>query len=61
MKIKKSGKSLALITAIVMMFTVFTAFSGGAATHAASEIKMNIKGTVTSGPLNVRSGAGTNY
>ncbi len=61
MKIKKRGKSLALITAIVMMFTVFTAFSGGAATHAASEIKMNIKGTVTSGPLNVRSGAGTNY
>ncbi len=61
MKIKKTGKSLAVITAIVMMFTVFTAFSGTVQVYAASEVKMNIKGTVTSGPLNVRKGAGTDY
>lgn len=61
MKIKKTGKSLALITAIVMMFTVFTAFAGTTATYAATETKMNIKGTVTSGPLNVRKGPGTDY
>lgn len=61
MKIKDTCRSLTLITVIVMMATVFAAFSGAGAadTYAAAETNMNIKGTVTSGPLNVRSGAGT--
>ena len=63
MKIKNTCRSITLITALVLVFTVFAAFSaaGTAEASAASEIKMNIKGTVTSGPLNVRSGAGTSY
>ena len=63
MKIKGTCRYLTLIAAVVMMFTVFAAFSGiGAAeAYAAAETKMNIKGTVTSGPLNVRNGAGKDH
>ena len=63
MKIKNTCRSITLIAVLVMVFTVFAAFSGAGAadTFAAAETKMNIKGTVTSGPLNVRAGAGTTY
>ena len=46
MKIKGTCRYLTLIAAVVMMFTVFAAFSGiGAAeAYAAAETKMNIKG-----------------
>jgi len=56
-------KSIALITAIAVFLTMFAAFSwaGAEYTYAASEVSINKKGTVTDGPLNVRSGAGTNY
>lgn len=63
MKIKNTCRSLALITTMVMMFSVCAFFSGVVTAEpcAASEIKMNIKGSVIDGPLNVRSGAGTSY
>jgi len=63
MKIKSTCKSLSLITAIIVMLTVFAAFCGAGAvdSYAAAETKMNIAGTVTNGPLNVRSGPGTGY
>ena len=63
MKKKNTCRSITLIAALVMVFTVFAAFSGtGAAdAYAAAETKMNIKGTVTSGPLNVRNGAGADH
>ena len=56
-------KSIALITAIAVFLTMFAAFSwvGTEQVYAASEVSINKKGTVTDGPLNVRSGAGTNY
>ena len=56
-------KSIAVITAIAVFLTMFAAFSwaGTDQVYAASEVSVNKKGTVTDGPLNVRSGAGTNY
>lgn len=63
MKIKNTCRSITLIAVLVLVFTVFAAFSetGAADAYAAAETKMNIKGTVTSGPLNVRNGAGTDH
>lgn len=63
MKKRNLSKSIAVITAIAVLMSVFTAFSGSGTSqvYAASEVSVNKTGTVTDGPLNVRSGAGTSY
>jgi uncharacterized protein YgiM (DUF1202 family) len=63
MKINKFCRSLTFITVIVLMFTVFAAFCVESRTevYASSAVTMNINGTVNDGPLNVRSGPGTEY
>ncbi len=63
MNIKHRCRLFAVITAIVMIFTVSAPFMGdeSGVAYAASETKVNRVGTVTEGPLNVRSGPGTGY
>ena len=64
MTMKSTSRFVAVFTAVLLMFSVFTAFSGvnGSSTvYGASEVAISAKATVTEGPLNVRSGPGTNY
>ena len=63
MREKNTCRSVVIIAVIAVAFTAFAAFSGiwDVQVQAASEIKVNVSGTVTNGPLNVRSGPGTGY
>lgn len=64
MTMKSTSRFASVFTAVLLMFSVFTAFSGIGETstvYGASEVSMSAKATVTEGPLNVRSGPGTNY
>lgn len=54
---------IAVIIAMAMIFTIFTAVTGIGALQAdaASEVTVNQSATIKNGPLNVRSGPGTGY
>ena len=60
---KSTCRTITIITIFAVIFTVFAAFSGveNMQVHAASETDVNKPATVTNGPLNIRSGPGTNY
>lgn len=61
---KTTYRFIAVFTAVLLMCSVFTTFSGlgtGSAVYADTEVAMSGKATVVDGPLNVRSGPGTNY
>ncbi len=64
MTIKSASRFIAVFISVLLLFTVFTSFSGtgeGNTVYGASETAISAKATVTEGPLNVRSGPGTNY
>ena len=61
---KFTGRFIAVFTAVILMLSVFASFSeitGENEVYGATETAISAKATVTDGPLNVRSGPGTNY
>lgn len=63
MQSKATSRSIAVIVAITMIFTIFTAVTGSGSLEAsaASEQTVNKQATIKNGPLTVRSGPGTSY
>lgn len=63
MQSKATSRSIAVIVAITMIFTIFTAVTGigSLEASAASEQTVNKQATIKNGPLTVRSGPGTSY
>ncbi|MBP3384118.1 MAG: SH3 domain-containing protein [Firmicutes bacterium] len=64
MTMKPAGRFIAVFTAVLLMLSVFASFSGmrsESRVYADTEVAMSGKATVKEGPLNVRSGPGTNY
>lgn len=64
MTMKLTRNCIAILITVVLMFTAFISFSAvgeSSTVYGATETSISAKATVTDGPLNIRSGPGTNY